>query len=139
MDRHSRAARTTTGLLACGAAAGPLFVLAFLVIGAVRASYNPLRHPVSSLALGDYGWLQSANFIVTGLLTLAFALGLRRATRFGAGSTWGPVLVGVYAVGLVGAGIFATDPFSGYPREPPPGASTPCRASSMTCSRRWFS
>ena len=61
--------RTKT-LLACGAIAGPLFVFAFLIEGATRADYDPLRQPVSSLALGDQGWTQSANFLVTGLLML---------------------------------------------------------------------
>ena len=71
--------------LACGVIAGPLFVVAFLFEGATRANYDPLRHPVSSLALGDYGWVQSANFIFAGLLRLAFSVGLRRALRLGKG------------------------------------------------------
>jgi hypothetical protein len=105
----------TSRLLAGGAIAGPLFVATFLVEGATRANYNPLRHPVSSLALGESGWTQVANFLVTGLLTLAFAVGAGRALRRVGGSTWGPLLVGVCAVGFLGAGIFATDPLSGYP------------------------
>jgi hypothetical protein len=71
----------TKTLLACGAIAGLLFVLVFLLEGATRANYDPLRHPVSSLALGDYGSVQSANFVVAGLLTLAFSVGLRRVFR----------------------------------------------------------
>lgn len=109
-----KAVRTRT-LLICGAIAGPLFTAAWIVEGATRADYNPLRHPVSSLALGDLGWTQVVNFIVTGLLTLAFAVGLRRAVRPLGGSTWGPLLVGAYAIGLIGAGVFVTDPVSGYP------------------------
>jgi hypothetical protein len=65
-------AKTRT-LLACGVIGGPLFVATFLVEDATHANYDPLRHPVSSLALSDSGWVQGANFIVTGLLTLAFA------------------------------------------------------------------
>lgn len=109
----------TKTLLACGAIAGPLFVVAFLVQGATRAHYDPLRHPVSSLALGDSGWTQTANFVVAGLLTLAFTAGLRLTLRPGKSSTWGPLLVGMWAVGLLGAGVFATDPVNGYP----PGTS----------------
>ena len=105
----------TKTFLACGAMGGPLFVLAFLIEGANRANYDPLRHPVSSLTLGDSGWTQTANFIITGLLMLAFAAGLRRTLVRGKGSTWGPLLVGVWAVGLLGAGVFVTDPVSGYP------------------------
>jgi hypothetical membrane protein len=106
--------RTKT-LLACGAIAGPLFVFAFLIEGATRADYDPLRQPVSSLALGDQGWTQSANFLVTGLLMLAFTIGLRRALRPLEGPTWGSLLVGVYAIGLLGAGVFVADPMNGYP------------------------
>ncbi len=105
----------TKVLLACGALAGPLFVVAFLVEGATRANYDALRHPVSSLALGDSGWTQTANFIVGGILTVAFAVGLRRAFRLPEGSTWGPLLIGAWAIGLLGAGVFVTDPVSGYP------------------------
>lgn len=42
-------------LLVCGMAAGPLFTLAYVVEGATRADCKPLRHPVSSLALGRAG------------------------------------------------------------------------------------
>jgi hypothetical protein len=128
---------TTKTLLACGAIAGPLFVLASILEGATRAHYQPLRHPVSSLELGDFGWTQRANFLVAGGLTLAFAIGLRRALRPLGGSTWGPLLVGAHAIGLLGAGIFVTDPVSGYP----PGT---CRCPILgsghaTCAYSWIS
>ena len=103
----------TKRLLYCGLAAGPLFVLAFLIEGALKNDgYEVLRHPVSSLALGQHGWLQTTNFLLCGALTVAFALGLwqsRRVARAGA------VLVAVWGVGLIGAGLFITDPVSGYP------------------------
>jgi len=102
-------------LLACGAVAGPLFTLAWIIEGATRTDYNPLRHPVSSLALGDFGWTQTASFIVTGLLTLAFAFGLRHVLRFRGSPIWGALLIGLCAIGLIGAGFFATDPINGYP------------------------
>ena len=86
-DRRAKVAMKTRTLLACGVIAGPLFVGAFLLEGATRADYDPLRHPLSSLALGDFGWTQIANFIVAGLLTLAFSIGLQRALRPGKGST----------------------------------------------------
>jgi hypothetical protein len=105
----------TGALLVCGAVAGPLFTVAWALEGATRADYDPLRHPVSSLELGDLGWTQRVNFIVAGLPTAAFAVGLWRALRPLGGSTWGPLLVGAHAIGLLGAGIFVTDPVSGYP------------------------
>ena len=69
------AQRWTRGLLSCGLAAGPLFVTAFLIQGATREGYRPSRHPVSSLALGPRGWVQAANFAVTGTLVIQTANG----------------------------------------------------------------
>jgi hypothetical protein len=120
-----RPGRPPNRLLKCGLLAGPIFVLAFLLEGAFRDGYDPMRHPVSSLALGPGGWLQVVNFIVAGLLTLAFAVGLRRSLRPGPGSRWAPLLVGVWAVGLIGAGIFVTDPVSGYPAGTPAQLAEP--------------
>jgi Protein of unknown function (DUF998) len=107
-------------LLTCGLLAGPLFVVAFFVEGVVRDGYDPMRHPVSSLALGPGGWQQVLTFVVCGILTVGFALGLRQSLRPGPGACFGPLLVGVWGVGLIGAGLFATDPVSGYPAGTPP-------------------
>ncbi len=68
----------TRRLLRCGIWAGPVFTATFLAEGAARDGYRPLCHPVSSLALGPRGWVQTANFAVTGVLCLAGAAGLRR-------------------------------------------------------------
>ncbi|MFI6517739.1 DUF998 domain-containing protein [Spirillospora sp. NPDC050679] len=96
----------------CGAIAGPLFTLVCLTEGAVRADYDPLRHPVSSLALTDRGWVQILNFLLAGTLTITFAVGLRSVVRR---SVWGPLLIGLFGAGLLGAGAFVTDPVGGYP------------------------
>ena len=104
----------TKALLVCGVVAGPLFTVAWIVEGATRINYDPLRYPISSLSIGDGGWMQIATFIITGLFILAFAIGLRRALR-PSGSVWGPALVGLAGIGLIGAGIFVADPLNGYP------------------------
>lgn len=109
---------TTTILLVCGAIAGPLFTVAWLVEGAMRVNYDLRQHPISSLAIGEWGWTQIVAFMLTGLLTLAFAAGLRRTLQ-PRGSSWGPWLIGAIAVGLIGAGIFVTDPLNGYPAGTP--------------------
>ena len=112
--RYMLFARTQV-LLFCGLIAGPLFMITLLIEDFTKANFNPLRHPGSSLALGPFGWVQDVNFIVTGLLTLTFAVGLWRALRSPKGSSWGPFLVGCWAIGLIGAGIFPTDPILGFP------------------------
>ncbi|MGP3974031.1 DUF998 domain-containing protein [Streptomyces sp. 8N114] len=109
-------------LLACGMAAGPLFTATYVLVGVRRRGYKPLRHPISSLALGPAGWSQTVSFICAGLLSLALSVGLWRDGP----SRWGALLIGVWAVGLVGAGIFRTDPVRGYPPGTPdqPGRQT---------------
>lgn len=107
----------TPRLLVAGLLAGPVFVGSFLIQGALRYGYDPLRHPVSSLSLGPGGWVQMITFWVTGLLVLAFAVGLRQA---GAGRAV-PILIALVGTGFVGAGFFACDPISGYP----PGSPIP--------------
>ena len=102
-------------LLACGVVAGPLFTLGYILAGITRVDYSPWRHPVSSLALGPNGWIQSASFVVAGLLLLAFTRGLGRATSGMATARWGVRLMSAAAVILVVAGLFVTDPVSGYP------------------------
>ncbi|MGI5241025.1 DUF998 domain-containing protein [Dactylosporangium sp. CA-139066] len=112
-------------LLRAGLVAGPLFVAVFLVEQAFRAGYDPMRHPVSSLELGAGGWVQVVNFLVAGVLCLAFAAGLRRALRPGPGCAAAPLLLGIWGAGLLGAGAFVTDPVSGYPKGTPAVADPP--------------
>jgi hypothetical protein len=103
-------------LLVAGLLAGPLFTAGYLTEGAFRGhGYSQLRHPVSSLALGSQGWEQIANFGVCGLLVVLFSIGLRRTLRPGPGALAVPLLVAVWGIGLIGAGIFVTDPVGGYP------------------------
>jgi hypothetical protein len=102
-------------LLVAGLLVGPLFTAAYLSEGAFRHGYSPLRHPVSSLALGPQGWQQTATFGVCGLLVVLFSIGLRRTLRPGPGALAVPLLVAAWGVGLIGAGIFTTDPVGGYP------------------------
>jgi Protein of unknown function (DUF998) len=108
-------ATLTRVLLACGAIGAPLFLLVFHLDMLTRPGYDLLRHGPSQLMTGDRGWLQIANFVVTGLLMLACAVGLRRALAPGPGSTWGPLLMGAYGLGMICTGIFVTDPQKGYP------------------------
>lgn len=111
----------TTRLLAGGIVAGPLFLAVGLIQAFTREGFDLSRHPLSLLSLGDLGWIQIANFVVTGVLYLACAVGMRRVLRPGRSGTWGPLLVGVLGVGLIVAGIFVADPSVGFPPGAPAG------------------
>jgi hypothetical protein len=117
----------TRRLLRCGVVAAPVFVTAFLLEGAVRDGYRPLRHPVSSLGLGSRGWIQAANFTVAGTLFLAGAAGLVRAGDPAVGRRAVPALIGAAGAGLIGAAVFPTDPVSGYPPGTPDALTEPTR------------
>ncbi|HEX5504122.1 MAG TPA: DUF998 domain-containing protein [Thermomicrobiales bacterium] len=122
------ATRTTRGratrlLLAGGVIGPPLFTLVYLVEGATRPGYDAWQQTVSALSLGEQGWLQVASFLVCGLLSLGFAAGSRVALRGGPGATWGPRVLAIFGLGLIVAGIFATDPAQGYPPGTPLGPS----------------
>jgi hypothetical protein len=115
-------ARPTARLLACGVAAGPVFIGGWLIQALTRDGFDPSRHPLSLLSLGDLGWIQIANFIVTGALYVACAVGMWRVLRPGRGGTWGPLLIGANGIGLIVAGIFVTDAGAGFPPGAPAGA-----------------
>lgn len=110
-------------LLACGAVAGPLFVVTVLVQALTRPGFSLNRDAASLLDLGSWGWVQSANFVLTGLLFIGAAAGLRRALPGRPGNRWAPRLAVVVGAGLIGGGLFHPDPSGGYPPGTPPGAS----------------
>jgi hypothetical protein len=112
----------TTRLLACGIVADPLFIAVVLIQAFTRDGFDLSRHPLSLLSLGDLGWIQIANFVVTGALYVACAVGMRRVLRSGRWGTRGPRLVGGVGVGLIVAGIFVTDAGAGFPPGAPAGA-----------------
>jgi Protein of unknown function (DUF998) len=118
------AARVTRSLLGYGVIAGPLYVSASLAQAFTRPGFDLTRHPWSLLSNGSLGWLQITNFIVTGAMIIAFAIGLRRALGEGPGHRWAPLLMGGYGLGLVAAGLLRADPAAGFPVGTPAGATT---------------
>ena len=118
---HPRATRPDR-LLAAGVVAGPLFLGLGLLQAFTVDGFDLRRHPLSLLSVGEHGWIQIANFVVSGALVVACAVGLRRALHPGRSGTWDPWLVGVYGVGLIVAGVFTADPSVGFPAGAPEGS-----------------
>jgi hypothetical membrane protein len=113
--------RATRLLLIGGVIAGPLFMVVSLVQAFTRHGFNLRRHAISMLSLGDLGWIQVTNFVLTGLLSIALAIGMRRARHPGRAGTWGPLLMAAYGVGFIIAGTFRIDPALGFPPGAPEG------------------
>jgi hypothetical protein len=123
--RHDTACGAATGvtrsLLGYGILAGPLYLLVGLAQALTRPGFDLGRHPFSLLSNGNLGWIQIGNFVLTGLMTIAGAVGVRRVLRRGPGGTWGPRLVGVFGTGVLSAGVFRADPADGFPPGTPAG------------------
>jgi hypothetical membrane protein len=105
----------TRSLLGYGILAGPFYVVVSLSQALTREGFDLTKHAWSLLANGGLGWLQITNFVLTGLMIVAFAVGLHRTLRPGRGSTWAPRLIGAYGVSQVAAGVFRADPALGFP------------------------
>lgn len=99
-------------------AAGLLFFAVTIVEIFARPGFDIQRHAISVLSLGPRGWVMKATFLLSGLLTLACAVGLRRAGQ----GVAGPVLVALYGAGLVLAGLFDAPPGMGFPPGTPDDA-----------------
>jgi hypothetical protein len=108
---------------ACGVVAGPAFVTVFTALGRRRAGYDWRRHAVSALAIGPEGWRQQLNFVAAGGLYCAAGRGLARRSRRASGPSVVPGLVTGAGVGLIGSGLFVTDPVAGF-RAPGPARPT---------------
>ena len=104
MNAH---AEQTKRLLTGGILAGPIYILVGTAQILTREGFDITRHPLSMMSLGDQGWVQILNFLVTGLLVIAGAIGLRRVAQADKRLRRGAVLLGIYGLGVVGGGMSA--------------------------------
>lgn len=99
-------------LLTSGAAGSVIFVVAYLINGALQPGYSTWHHTISTLSIAEYGWIQIVNFLICGALTVCFAEGLRRS---GTANAWGFVPLVIAGLGLLVLGPFRSDPTLGFP------------------------
>lgn len=109
------AAAVTRSLLGYGVVAGAFYLVVGLALALTRDGFELTSQPLSRLMLGEGGWMQRANIVVTGALVLAAAVGFARALAPSAAGRRAGVLLGVYGVALVAGGIFPPDPMDGFP------------------------
>lgn len=111
---------STGALLVCGVAAGPIYLAVTAAQALTRDGFDPSRQTWNVLTAGDLGWIQRSNLLLVGVLTVLFAVGVRRVLGPGWGGRWASwllVLEGV--VHDITAAVFISDPQDGFP----PGAS----------------
>jgi hypothetical protein len=112
------AAAVTRSLLGYGVLAGVFYLAVGLALALTREAFSFADHPLSILMLGDRGWMQRANIMITGVMVMAAAVGFARALRGSSTARTVGALVITYGVCLVLSGVFVPDPVAGFP----PGA-----------------
>jgi hypothetical membrane protein len=106
----------TETLLVVGVAAPVVFVAVLLIEGALRPGYDPTYHTGSELSLGERVWIQRANFLQVGVGIFAFALGVQRTLDTAVGA----VLLAIFGLGMIVAGLFVPAPYAATRPEPQP-------------------
>lgn len=106
-DLAGRSASPIVPLAWAGIIGPVLFTAAFLAQEAFRTDeYSPLAETISALEAGPNGWVQQASFVVFGLLTIAFAVGLHRGLLPTRAGIVGPTLLFISGIGALLAAAF---------------------------------
>jgi hypothetical protein len=105
----------TRALLACGAVAGPMYVMVTMAEALTRDGFDLRQHRFSWLTTGDLGWIHQSNMVLVGVLTVLLAVGVRQMMRTGRGAVWGPRLLGLFGVAYIIGGVLTADPVAGFP------------------------
>lgn len=95
--------RQWAAMLAWAGIAGPiLFTATYMAQEAFRREeYDPVTEVVSALEAGPGGWIQQLNFVVFGVLTMAFAVGVQLGVRPTRSGVLGPGLLFISGIGLL--------------------------------------
>lgn len=109
-------------VLTFGMLVGPFYVALGVAQGLVRDGFSFARHPLSVLANGPGGWVQTANLALSGLMVIAAVMGIARVAPHGSRALRGALVV--YALGMIVAAIFPADPMDGFPPGTPLGVPT---------------
>lgn len=117
-----RGAAVTRSLLGYGLIVGPIYLAVGVIQGLVREGFDFSRHPLSVLANGPGGWVQTANFVVSGLMVVAAAVGIARV--LGRGSRAVSWFLGAFGFSMLVAAVLRADPVDGFPVGTPLGMPT---------------
>src|SRR3569623_1658019 len=94
-----------TALLCSGVIGAVLFTTVYFCFGVISPNYYMIHEPINHLQMQPYGWIQSLNYIVSGLLICAFAVALRKELVSGFGSTLIPFFHFLTGIGSIIMGL----------------------------------
>ena len=108
---HDLERRSLIAALAAAGIASPIiFTVLALMQSLLRQDHSLVAHPISALAAGSSGWVQNVNFLLFGLLMIAYGVGLHLGVRPSRAGVVGVVFLVLSGVGLMWGGLFpATD------------------------------
>lgn len=124
-----RSAAITRSLLGYGVIVGPLYLVAGIGQGLLRDGFSFARHPLSLLANGAGGWVQTTNFVVSGVMVIAAAIGMWRVLQPAGRAT--TVALGTYGAAMLAAAVLKADPVDGFPVGTPLGPPTSISATGL--------
>ncbi|MCB5425451.1 DUF998 domain-containing protein [Altererythrobacter sp. CC-YST694] len=110
---------TARAALFAGVVAGSLFFVVPTIEIFRRPNFDIERHAISMLSLGEGGWIMKVVFIVSGLMTVLCAWGLHQVIGENLAGFTLPMLIALYGLGLVLAGIFDAPAGLGFPAGTP--------------------
>lgn len=111
-----RGAAVTRSMLGWGVVVGPFYLAFGLILALTRPGFDLTRDALSLLLIGDLGWLQWVNLVLSGLMSIVAAIGLLRTPEW---ATAAAALVGAYGACLVLSAVFPPDATENFP----PGAT----------------
>jgi hypothetical membrane protein len=102
----------------CGIIAPILFTLLVIIESLLRPGYSQIFNDVSDLGLGPYSIIQNINFIIFGLLSIGFAIGLgtNLPHRAGKATKWLVIVFGLCII-LAGVTLFSVGPDVTYAKD----------------------
>ena len=127
--RFDRGAAITRSLLGWGLVVGPFYLGLGLTQALIRDGFDLARHPLSALANGTGGWVQTLNLALSGIMVIAAAVGFRRA--LGARSRGVVWCTMGFGLGMIVAAAFPMDPSDGFPLGTPEGMPASVSASAI--------
>ncbi len=87
-----------------------IYIVLDIVAQLLPPHYSPIRQAESDLGVGPYGWVMDVNFVIRGILSLAFVYGLYRAWPKALGTPRASLaLIGAWGVGAFVLAVSPTD------------------------------
>jgi hypothetical membrane protein len=94
----------------CGITAPVLMLFLWAIASLIRPGYDQLNQYGSELGTGPNAIIMNTNFVVTGLLIIAFGMGLFKNIYGGRWTQIGSILLGIFGAAEVAGGFFPCDP-----------------------------